>query len=1054
MSAALSELVAKALSAAPGLDGRDAALRLAQFIAEDTSRLTTLVEHLAPQLTASAGDLRIRGTQLLANVLKAVDRENPSSVPLARVLPIVQIELLVAFFIDRLRDLPCVPHVLDALTTLASETNLSKEHILSILRTMFAEVHVPTLPFGARYAALNLLLVIVQRYLGFAQTAGADFVYGLVQAIDGEKDPRNLLLAFKLHVLAIRHFPFNMFVEDLAEVVSVYFPITFSPPPNDPYGITREELVLALRDCFVVSPLLAPFLLPTILEKLASTSAKVQSLQTLTACASAFGKVGLAPFLLEIGTQLRGEMFHTGEEDVEKAILETMTAISRVISSGQDQSLFVTFMQPMIVECARHLKEPELKLAHPSASLLQAAAVASSSACEFVLLNSIPMLSEQYNAATDVTVKRANLDLLLGFLKASKSLQVTNEQHPLATYSSVLASIFQSAVSHEHPNVRCAGITGLVGLLIVQGVATAEQISSSLSTFLRLATLDLEQIVRTQATAALAVTVNAEVADLVLTSLSESLTTVTLEQAAARKQLWVILTEISNTPPLLRRTAPLFLNQLQTLLASAVAMPMDTSTTSSPSAAASSSPEQVEFEVVLESVANIVAKGASQQQEVALRPSTLAETILLPVLSLAFSLSAEPGTLGGVVSTNQSVVETLARIVRNIVCAASVQDCSSQLSTAVQTAFAALTDPTTSPIRSVDVNAATSRKILVASAVLCCGPRELVLSLQSDFAAMLPKITLLALHSPDADTRRYCCMMAGAIINHLEDQDLSKHVETALLPQLEQLLRAACTAAPATAAQDQQQRAALALWIWITKALFIRGHALGDRMVSLLLTDCVRAPLLADVAAAPSSFAQQAAESMHTILTDSEEVLSKRTRANFRIMYKQRLFTSKSALIVQGYAATDDEHKQFYLTALSHMLQNVPKQVLLTELPSLLPLLFQSLSHANVGLRLSTINSVYLLLFDAPALLASHTPTLIKHMMALSTSPDSMKLRIAALQCLGLMATALPAQATFPSRNVVVSGLAKAVDDPKRLVRVEAVKARNEWYLLVKSTKG
>jgi DNA repair/transcription protein MET18/MMS19 len=35
--------------------------------------------------------------------------------------------------------------------------------------------------------------------------------------------------------------------QDLFDIVFCYFPITFRPPPDDPYGITSDDLKLALR---------------------------------------------------------------------------------------------------------------------------------------------------------------------------------------------------------------------------------------------------------------------------------------------------------------------------------------------------------------------------------------------------------------------------------------------------------------------------------------------------------------------------------------------------------------------------------------------------------------------------------------------------------------------------------------------------------------------------------------------------------------------------------------------------------------------------------------
>ena len=40
---------------------------------------------------------------------------------------------------------------------------------------------------------------------------------------------------------------FRMDVQELFDVTFCYFPITFTPPKDDPYGITSEDLILSLR---------------------------------------------------------------------------------------------------------------------------------------------------------------------------------------------------------------------------------------------------------------------------------------------------------------------------------------------------------------------------------------------------------------------------------------------------------------------------------------------------------------------------------------------------------------------------------------------------------------------------------------------------------------------------------------------------------------------------------------------------------------------------------------------------------------------------------------
>jgi DNA repair/transcription protein MET18/MMS19 len=94
---------------------------------------------------------------------------------------------------------------------------------------------------------------------------GDDFVASYIKVAEGEKDPRNLMMAFSimrviliefdpylhLEVSSAWAFPVTVLTlrcsQDLFDIVFCYFPITFRPPPNDPYGITSDDLKLALR---------------------------------------------------------------------------------------------------------------------------------------------------------------------------------------------------------------------------------------------------------------------------------------------------------------------------------------------------------------------------------------------------------------------------------------------------------------------------------------------------------------------------------------------------------------------------------------------------------------------------------------------------------------------------------------------------------------------------------------------------------------------------------------------------------------------------------------
>ena len=61
------------------------------------------------------------------------------------------------------------------------------------------------------------------------QNYDTDFVYGYIQAMDSEKDPRNLLVCFEIIRLMCQQLNLGPFVEETFEVFACYFPIDFTP---------------------------------------------------------------------------------------------------------------------------------------------------------------------------------------------------------------------------------------------------------------------------------------------------------------------------------------------------------------------------------------------------------------------------------------------------------------------------------------------------------------------------------------------------------------------------------------------------------------------------------------------------------------------------------------------------------------------------------------------------------------------------------------------------------------------------------------------------------
>lgn len=342
-----------------------------------------LIRQMGPYLTHSDALVRRRATNVLACVLEHVliaemgdgsasvsggcsgSVDGTASGCSATAAPnthssSVNLAPLLTFFCSRLGDYPSIGPCLRALSAIADAvpaqaadsapgTSGVRGAAVVIAKALFAELNVQAMeqPLRQRtYALLHKLLthphhraVLAERPAGLPLALGSivtvssvasggdmpfilEFAVGFVSAVDGEKDPRCLMLALDIaRALLSNEPPFRFgdavasYTGELFDVVACYFPITFTPPPNDPYGITREVLIMALRRVFAASPRLAGLVLPLLLEKLASSvpDAKRDALQTLRFVAEAYGAPALGPHLSGLAEALKAEILRARE---------------------------------------------------------------------------------------------------------------------------------------------------------------------------------------------------------------------------------------------------------------------------------------------------------------------------------------------------------------------------------------------------------------------------------------------------------------------------------------------------------------------------------------------------------------------------------------------------------------------------------------------------------------------------------------------------------------------------------------------------------------------
>ena len=203
-------------------------------------QLKDLIALMGDYLTNEKDEIRARGTLLLSEVLTRL-----TDLP----LNVAGVTTVVTFFCDRLKDYAWVPVACTCACQTLPVCSCSKE----VLKGLWAVVKIRPLPQGlpskicarsewscalcqcstvlppecsmftnmsvqglvqsARKHAIDTLCVLCSKYESEVLGMGRDFVAGFIVAMDGEKDPRNLITCFWIATFVLTQFPHQTLAE-------------------------------------------------------------------------------------------------------------------------------------------------------------------------------------------------------------------------------------------------------------------------------------------------------------------------------------------------------------------------------------------------------------------------------------------------------------------------------------------------------------------------------------------------------------------------------------------------------------------------------------------------------------------------------------------------------------------------------------------------------------------------------------------------------------------------------------------------------------------------
>ncbi|KAG8771304.1 hypothetical protein FRC12_003699 [Ceratobasidium sp. 428] len=490
-------------------EGEDTLKELVDNVNSQTITLLHVVKSLGEYLTNDEGGIREKGVKLLSSILAQCQPEKITK---------QSMRVLVIFYREKLQDAATIIPALDGLHTLSSLSTFGETEAVDTALSLTEHVAMKVQVQSTRYVVFRIIDMLLAKHLEVLKSTPT-FLPKYIQLAEGEKDPRNLLVAFNIAKILSLEFNITAHVDDLFDIVSCYFPISFEPPPNNPYGITAEDLKSSLRECLSASPRFGPLALPFFLEKLSATSpqTKRDTLKTLGICLPVYGptvaksfapqmwssfklEVFILIFFLSIPAYCCVEIFQPLDTDTATKAVNALTTLLLVLyqDNTQTQPTVDTIdglADEVITECLRILKEPEKSQAQHAIKIVNAclattrkfcphtvrqfAQASLATICSYALKRTIPPLIGQFNDPDEASHRDPILAALRDILHAARDLNegpcrtaaaAFLEANKDATLGALTAGL-KAKVS------RGSALSGLLQLASLPGVLSPEEMA-------------------------------------------------------------------------------------------------------------------------------------------------------------------------------------------------------------------------------------------------------------------------------------------------------------------------------------------------------------------------------------------------------------------------------------------------------------------------------------------------------------------------------------------------------------------------------------------------
>ncbi|KAI9720708.1 MAG: hypothetical protein M1828_005588 [Chrysothrix sp. TS-e1954] len=944
-----------------------------------------------------------------------------------------------------------------------------------------------------RFEVLTLLSVVFEKYrkeaLRQRQEESDGFVPRLIAFFDGEKDPRNLMIVFSIWHVPMVEWDVSNNAQELFEAVFNYFPITFRPPPDDPYGITAQQLKDRLKDCLASTSYFAPHAFPALLDKLDSTSVNVKrdALQALATCAQNYGPKTVDTYSITLWDAVKFEVLSVQEEDLAEEALTVLQVVARTLSSSTHDGPLQSYLRPVAKECNDHLEDTPTKQSSASGRILSTIAKASPEASNLLIRAVLPRIFALHRSAENLPKRRGLLEVLIALINSNVEVfghwrkVITSEDSTSVSaappptlketfneydeFSDQCVHLLSGALTNtpgEEVSFRLLALEGLRGLGVIRNLLSDGNIVSIVRS---LVDIVIKESSYGQDE------VKAACID-ALVQLAHQKPQLLIESALPALMVQLPDTDVD----LLDKTYVLALESLAKLSAeqqifNTIMIRLKNKLYAALRHGASSA----YVLSLLQAMLYCLLQGAVDLQSPTIF-GTYYQDLVIPLLKDV--VAAGDAQLARTAAARDiKVLDAIGRIC-NIVVRAQPWVSQTELSRNTYTIFRETSIEALPPfVRSDDPND-TAHTMIVSTHLLASLHRQAkpYTNIASLFSALLD-------YSLDAHTQPSARQAATSQLALITN----KYLKPSDCPSL--VLPLFDASSPTRLLSDNTNAASLHVAFTLLQAIVLRTDPLVSEILPAVLTS-LESPV----------YGQQCAQAFASLLSDSElDTLNKENHCIIYSLRKQRFFSLAIPLLIEAYGKihVDNERRNNYLTALTGTLQHVPYTLIQPSLPDLIPLLLQALSsfstavdpteQATTATALSLFSNI---IVHDPKLVESHASSLIRRLLDVSyptssvaslkeppsqktvqsriithasTSEIAARVRSAALTCLtsfvsasgtttedgGITSTVIKRELLIPHQKEVVRKLSVgACDDSRRAVRSAAVRCRAVWLAL------